>query len=638
MFALGALALAVFSLTALSVLVTPPAWLSARRLPLPSTSRAGRIFATQLALTAGATLPLALGLERLVPQQFAYRDLIARTVAVHLAAGLAAVATYILWRRGTPTEAFPLWTCAALHFMCRLVLEADLVQVAPQMTVWVDLLSMELWILLLASRSPARPRPVAVAGLLLASITLATLLVGAGRDEAAVTGLQKHYWSSAFIVAAAQGWLDLDGDGFSAALGGSDCDDGDPRVSPTALEVVGNRIDDNCMGGDLSTYAIPRPASRPDDSVQRSLILITVDALRVDVAMGPEAARAMPNLTRFGRQAARFTRAYAHAPYTSYSLLSLTYGQHPMNLMVAHQRLGRGLNMAALLRSAQFQTLAIATIFGQDDTFLYDHFEHVDRSIVPKTKDYRGIESPTTTDLAIASYDRLAANGRPFFLWVHYMDPHAEYVPRPGSPFQGDDLPARYRQEVWATDRDLGRLLSHLAERGFHGQGITVITADHGEKITSSGRHGHGYWLHEDVLRVPLFVRAQGVEPGEFTPRVRHIDVFPTVLDLAAGIVADTPGKHLGPIWQGTDRADRDVVAVAEERVLKRAILSGPWKLAMNVSLGTRRLTRPSSIGVGLAGESPDEIAHRGALANQLQDRMGALWDMSMNSAILQHR
>ena len=105
-----------------------------------------------------------------------------------------------------------------------------------------------------------------------------------------------------------------------------------------------------------------------------------------------------------------------------------------------------------------------------------------------------------------------------FFLWVHYFDPHAQYVPHEGAPDFTDPakpagwkMRAAYDGEVWFTDQPIGRL-ARLRRGAALGEGHgRRVTSDHGEAL---GEHGidfqHGLEIWEPLMRVPLILCVPG--------------------------------------------------------------------------------------------------------------------------------
>ncbi len=155
-----------------------------------------------------------------------------------------------------------------------------------------------------------------------------------------------------------------------------------------------------------------------------------------------------------------------------------------------------------------------------------------------------------TTAVARAELSRLEP---PFFLWVHYYDPHEEY--RPPTRFADTVAgPTRlYDGEIAFVDEQLGELFSALPERT-----VVAVVGDHGEMLGEHGEASHGLLLFEAARRVPLILAGPGVPRGVVDSCLaRTSDLFPTLLDLA-GLEApgDLDGRSLLPL-DGAGRCSR---------------------------------------------------------------------------------
>ena len=120
--------------------------------------------------------------------------------------------------------------------------------------------------------------------------------------------------------------------------------------------------------------------------------------------------------------------------------------------------------------------------------------------------------------------DGLAAGSprKPFFLWVHYFDPHAPYE-APAEAMAGAASP--YDGEVAFVDAQLGRLLRRVEEAA-GGPTLVLVTADHGESLGEHGEDTHGIFVYDSTLRVPFILAGPGVPAGGVARTVaRGIDV-----------------------------------------------------------------------------------------------------------------
>ncbi len=195
----------------------------------------------------------------------------------------------------------------------------------------------------------------------------------------------------------------------------------------------------------------------------------------------------------------------------------------------------------------------------------------------------------------------------PFFLYVHYIDPHIPYSPpgeyqrqfardHPGFPLfnerkelVGIDL---YDGEIRYSDDGIRELVEGLEQHGLWENTLLVLTSDHGEEFFEHGILGHGFSLYQPVIHVPLVLHGPGVVPGRVVEDpVQIVDLPATVLDLAeAG--ADRLGDGVSfasairePSWTppaqyylenefGQDYAD-------QRAFVFKGVRKGRWKLVI---------------------------------------------------------
>ena len=145
--------------------------------------------------------------------------------------------------------------------------------------------------------------------------------------------------------------------------------------------------------------------------------------------------------------------------------------------------------------------------------------------------------------------------GGPFFAWVHFFDPHLPYQPPP--PFQEEFAADPYDGEIAYMDVHVGRLIAKLREKNLLGRTLIIAAGDHGEAFGRKVESGHGVFLYDDTMRVPLIIFAEGRLPrGKVIgSRVRLIDIFPSIMDLL-GLPKPAPvqGTSLVPYIEGRKR------------------------------------------------------------------------------------
>ncbi len=296
--------------------------------------------------------------------------------------------------------------------------------------------------------------------------------------------------------------------------------------------------------------------SGPPRASGPNLLLVTIDTLRADHvgAYGAENAHT-PTLDTLAREGVRFETAIASCPLTLPSHATLLTGLQPPSHGVRDNgffRLGpEAVTLAERLEASGWSTGAVvgafvlARRFGLDQGFgVYDDEVSVRRANYGSYLERRAAD---VTDRALEVLERLP---EPFFLWVHYYDPHAAYDP---PQRWADALPGRpYDGEIAYVDAELGRLLEGLRAARRLERTLVVATSDHGESFGAHDEETHGYTLYDATLAVPLLLRGPGVPTGRVVGGVaRHADVLPTVLArLGVEPPPELDGRDLAPLWE----------------------------------------------------------------------------------------
>ncbi len=339
---------------------------------------------------------------------------------------------------------------------------------------------------------------------------------------------------------------DRDRDGFSRTFGGGDCDDRDARVYPTAIDEPENGVDEDCSGADARRPAPvappptpPAPAARV--SAELNVLLVTVDTLRADLGYAGNPRPLSPNLDKLAAGSTVFERAVSLASYTGKSVGPMLIGKYPsethrgwshFNAFPKDDRM-----VQERLQAASVRTLSVQAHWYFDKCCgLARGFDVVDSSAAPGMGAQQDNDTTTTgdklTDAAIKRLSDPAITGGRFFAWVHYLDPHADYLRHDGVPDFGRDMRAQYDHEVAFTDREVGRLLDFVAAQPWGARTAVILTSDHGEAFGEHKLIRHGIEVWEELVRVPLIVRVPGAAPRRVAVRRGAIDLVPTILDL----------------------------------------------------------------------------------------------------------
>ena len=299
-------------------------------------------------------------------------------------------------------------------------------------------------------------------------------------------------------------------------------------------------------------------------------MLITIDTLRNDhCSISGYAQHTTPRLEALARQGSRMTLAYAPSATTGPSHASIFTSLYP----ITHGVLKNGANLdaksttlAETLRRRGYATAAVVSSFVLNAKFGYDRgFDTYDDDFVAATATIHQTEleghevgggfdqrADVTTRKALGVLRHLARGRPPFFLFVHYFDPHNPYVPPaewaarfPGADGADDDLAAtiaRYDAEIAFADDEVGRLLDGVRDLGLDPDTLIVVASDHGEGLMQHGHMEHGVHIYEEAVRVPLLFRLPGrIAAGRvLSEPVELLDIFPTILELTGA--QSTPG------------------------------------------------------------------------------------------------
>ncbi len=268
------------------------------------------------------------------------------------------------------------------------------------------------------------------------------------------------------------------------------------------------------------------------------VLLITLDTTRADaVGFAGSADARTPVLDRLAALGVHYESAVAPAPLTLPSHATLLTGLDPPLHGVRSngaESLGRSVpTMASIFAQAGWTTAAFVASRVLDHRFGLDRgFEIYNDSMVAERVGEYGYperDARAVTDAAIEWLSEREA-GSPIFLWVHYYDPHAPYLPPGGDG--GTTERAAYLGEVSFVDSQIGRLLPALP--GGLADTIIVVVGDHGEALGDHGEDTHGIFLYRATLEVPLLVVSPGLPAGRsIAGSVALRQVAPTILQLA---------------------------------------------------------------------------------------------------------
>jgi arylsulfatase A-like enzyme len=337
--------------------------------------------------------------------------------------------------------------------------------------------------------------------------------------------------------------------------------------------------------------------ARPEAAGNRlNVLLVTIDTLRAD-HLGVYGYRraTSPRLSALARRGVVFDQAYTYWPKTRGSFVGIMTGRFASQTGYGKSHpllLDFNPTLASVLKGAGYQT--VATIDNPNVASSLGYSRGFDRYRETWEEKDLGTEMDRTRAITADGVRFLeeAKPERAFFLWLHYVNPHAPYEPpppwdtafvdaeasrgpqlRPVDGFHGGvprpwSVPgkglgwyvAQYDGEIAAVDAEVGKLLEALDRSLVRDRTLVVITSDHGESL---GEHDyyfdHGENLFDPSMRIPLIVAGPGVKAGARTDVLATtLDLVPTVLDaVKVSYPPELAGESLLPATRGERRPAR---------------------------------------------------------------------------------
>ena len=433
------------------------------------------------------------------------------------------------------------------------------------------------------------------------------------------------------------------------------------------------------IGGLLLSACLPKEDSSVADSArgQPDFILIVIDALRRDhLGMYGYDKPTSPGMDSLGSNGIIFDNAYSHGSQTfnsTASLLTSKYFPHLLPRPVSkrieelnsetaarHSRVpilaASNLTLAESLAHGGYQTLGIFTNPHHHSTSGFWQGFDVARYLSPQKGDVAYARGPKIHHAFFEWFDQERVPG-PYFAYLHFMDVHNPYRPprflrkqfvtvkgrdlyRKGVP-KGDRIPtetdlqymmALYDAEIRFVDLVVEDLVNGLRERDALEDTILFVTSDHGEEFMDHGGLGHGNTLERELIQVPLVIAGLPSEARREPALSRHIDVAPTILELAG--IPSAPefeghsllsSESLGEIPGATS----SFAAVAD----LRSLTTPEWHFTFDPKGPRTRLYRHAADPKGLVDLSKEYPAIIQGFLTEL-DRLEALRALSARQAL----
>ena len=280
----------------------------------------------------------------------------------------------------------------------------------------------------------------------------------------------------------------------------------------------------------------------------RHVVLISMDTTRADYfsCYGyPDPTT--PNIDKLTEQATRFANVVSPVPITLPAHSSMLTGMIPPAHGV-HNNIGYHLapshtTLAEILKANGFKTSAILSAFVLDRKFgLNQGFDTYDDQFGEHNRREHHTER-FGDEITRLAFDWIDANRKgKSFLFLHYFDPHYDYVPP--EPYATEFAGNPYAGEIAFTDHCIGQVIQKLKDIGWYDSTLLIITGDHGEMLGEHGEEWHSYFIYESAIKVPLIMKLPGQKTAlTITEPVGLVDIVPTICSL---LHIDAPAQVQG--------------------------------------------------------------------------------------------
>ena len=359
-----------------------------------------------------------------------------------------------------------------------------------------------------------------------------------------------------------------------------------------------------------------------------NFILIGIDTLRADhLGCYGYVRNTSPNIDRIAGEGILFKNAFANGIPTHPAWTTILTGAHPLrHKIVTHMgevQLSKSIPMVQeVLRKNGYATVAVDNMFLKYGSFYkwftrgFNIYSHPGG--IPAPEAGLKVQAENVTEISLKILQKLLEEKKPFFLFLHYWDPHAPYKPPspfnrlfwkkdfPGNESLLDFMISQYDGEIAYCDSEVGRLLEFLSDNGLFDKTIIIVTADHGENLMEHGNYMGHRGLYDCITRIPLIIRFPNKEyKGVIDSFAQHIDITPTILTMIdAKIPSTVDGISLINVIENKKKV-KEVLMVENTLEKAMALRTMKWKLIIHL------------------GKTPEEIPSGYVrLYNILKDRM----------------
>lgn len=270
----------------------------------------------------------------------------------------------------------------------------------------------------------------------------------------------------------------------------------------------------------------------------RNVVLISIDTCRADRlgCYGFE-LNTTPNIDALSQEGTLFENAISPVPITLPAHVTMLTGTippyHGVHDNMAYKLESSGVTLAEILKENGFTTGAVIGCYMLNSRFgLSQGFDSYNERFEEERLNTGRVNERYASEVSRFADEWLEENSDDdFFLFLHYYDPHRDYLPP--EPFASKFFGKPYAGEIAYVDYSIGQVIKKLKKLGLYDSTLIIVTADHGEMLGEHGELTHAYFIYQSAIRVPLIFKLPGqTESRRIEPAVGLVDIVPTICGL----------------------------------------------------------------------------------------------------------
>ncbi|MBN2105430.1 sulfatase-like hydrolase/transferase [bacterium] len=352
-----------------------------------------------------------------------------------------------------------------------------------------------------------------------------------------------------------------------------------------------------------------------------NVLFIIIDTLRADhLGCYGYNRNTSPNIDSLAENAIRFENAISAAPWTSPSIASMMTSQYPAFMGFHHDPIeinDKFVTLAEIFKQNNYKTKGIISHVYLSSKLKFDQgFDSFDEE---NARDHSHISSASITDKAIAYLEE--NKNKKNFLFLHYFDPHYDYMLHEtynflpeyngcyysGQPIENlrafapcmdkEDIEyiiGLHDSEIAYTDEHIGRLFNKLKELDLFNNTLIIVTGDHGEEFLERGDYwiGHATKLYQEMIHVPLIVKPPGATKSVAKNYFGMIDLMPMIVNIDNWTIPSENEckKKISDFIHEYDFQNKPVISETKRKAKLQSVILNGWKTICDLENHTMKL------------------------------------------------